>query len=328
MRPSSPHRGALLAFKTWKRSHMLSILVRCSGCVAVLGLLGGGCAVSASGSSDAPVGVSAARLSVDLAALLATTDVTALRFTATRVSCSGEATSSEVVTSDAAIEDLALPVMNPELSGKPLAPDSNHVFADKLVELEPGCYDISLNPLAAGGGPSSKCAQAKASHVQIFPEATTEIVLVSQCQNPAEGAGDFATALNEPPSLSDLANPRFVDRCQPARVCITASDPDQDPIEFVWSASANSNAHLATPVVNSTTTLSPGVIQQCVSVVAEAVGTYQLTVSAYDEALRAGVPTRIEDLLQAAGTPAPSHSSVTFSFVANDAAASTATTCD
>jgi len=302
--------------------------VHWSGWVAVLGLMGSGCAVSAAGSNDAPIGVSAARLSVDLQALLATTDVATLRFTATPVSCSGEAVTSAVVTNVAAIEDLALPVMNPELSGKPLAPDSNHVFADELLELKPGCYDISLAPLTQTGDPSSKCAEAKAPHVQIFPEATTEIVLLSQCQNPAQGAGDFATALNEPPSLSDLSNPRFVDRCQAAQICVTASDPDRDPVEFDWVAASTSDSHFSAPVVTSTTPLSPGVVRQCVSIEAEQAGEYQFTVTAYDQAMRAGVPTRIEDLLQAAGTPAPSHSSVTFSFVATGAPGTNANTCN
>jgi hypothetical protein len=279
-----------------------------------------GAAEGADGSSPAEtVGSSQALLRVDVAALLEQDDVSQLRFEAVRVSCAGEAFEPSTVTSDAPIADLLLPVENPTLANQPLAPDSEHAFADKLVALEPGCYDITLTPLGPSGEPSSRCSAAGASAVEILPELTTEIVLVSQCQSTAGGLGDTVLTFNHAPTLSNLTYPdtRFVPRCQPARVCVTAADLDRDPIELLWALGKGSEKRATQPTVLSTTPGVDGSVEQCASVIPLKAGAFELSVTAYDQATVAGAPTRIESLLQVSDSKLSSHASLSFSLLAS-----------
>lgn len=274
---------------------------------------------AASGEQGETTGVASALLRVDVRALLATDDVARLHFAAERVSCEGEAFEASTVVSEAPVAELSLSVPNPVLGGEPLAADSQHAFADELMALEPGCYDITLTPLGVSGEPSRGCAPASANAVRIYPELTTEVVLISQCQNPPIGLVDAVLAFNHPPRSSELVyvDGRFVPTCQPMRVCATASDPDGDPVELVWTASAESNTHFTAPVLLSSAPAAGDGIEQCVSIVPQEPGRFQFMVTAYDQAMFGGSLVRIESLLAEAGEPGTSHASTTFSFVAS-----------
>ncbi len=304
---------------------MTSVLAR--GSLGMLSLAFVAACGSTSPSADAlDLQLSRAALSVDLTSLLATTDITQLRFSATRVSCAGESFTAQTISRDASLADLALRVEDPELGNRPLAAESEHVFADDLVELDPGCYDITLAPLTSSGAPSQSCAQASQPNVRIFPEATTEIVLVSQCTGDGSSADDATLALNRPPVLSDLGAEDVVEQCQPLTVCVTASDPDGDPIELPWHANAPADTDSIPVTIISTDATAVGGVRQCASITPQSTGTFTYTISAYDTALHDGKAWTIEALLAAAGTPTPSHASVTSSFLSEQSADS-ATSC-
>lgn len=275
-------------------------------------------------------GAASALLRVDAQALLATDDVARLRFVAERVSCAGEAFEAQTVVSEGSVSELLLPVSVPELDGQPLAPDSEHAFADKLLVLAPGCYDITLTPLAANGEASNGCAAATANGVRIYPELTTEIVLVSQCLSQTGGLVDTVAAFNHPPGLRDLTyvDGRFVEPCQATRVCVTASDLDGDPLELLWAPSSESDPHFTPPVVISSQEWAEGGLEQCASIVPLQPGNFQFTVTAYDQASFDGSFMRIETLLAQAGLSGTSHASTTFSFLASSAPGGSGTGCE
>jgi hypothetical protein len=294
----------------------------CAWALLPLGLGCGAAESAASSSGTEAVGSSHALLRIDVESLLEQDDVSQLRFVAQRVSCAGEAFEPSTVTSDAPVADLLLPVENPTLADQPLAPDSEHAFADKLIALEPGCYDITLTPLGPSGEPSTQCGAASASAVRIVPELTTEIVLISQCSSSAGGLADTVLTFNHPPTLGQptYVDTRFVETCKPTRLCVTASDLDRDPIELLWAVSEDSAAGVTPPSVVSTTAHGDGSVEQCASVLPRSSGTFELSVTAYDRATLGGIPTRIETLLDSAGSPLTSHASLGFSLLASGTA--------
>jgi hypothetical protein len=298
-------------------SLQISRFSRCAWLLLPLSMACGSAEGSTSSLGVEPVSSSRALLRVDVEALLAQDDVSELRFVAQRVSCAGESIEASVVTSDAPLAELLLPVDNPALAGQPLAPDSEHAFADKLIALDPGCYDITLSPLGASGEPSTRCRAASADAVRILPELTTEIVLISQCDGAVGGLADTVLTFNHPPTLGDLTylDTRFVPRCQPARMCVIAADLDRDPLELIWELGKGAEQRVTAPTVVSTTTRADGSVEQCASVIPRKSGAFELSVTAYDQATLNGAPARIESLLEPSGSS--SHASISFSLLAS-----------
>jgi uncharacterized membrane protein YgcG len=148
-------------------------------------------------------------------------DVAAVRFTVTN----GEETFTKAV----GIESEVLPVS----AGSPLA---GHRFADWLVALEPGAWQVTAEPLRADGSPSTDCAPASGTGV-VMPGVTTEIVLVSQCSLEAPGALDTAVAFNSPPFVEalDLAPSKFICAGEAVRIAAMAHDLDDDTVTWSWS---------------------------------------------------------------------------------------------
>lgn len=277
-----------------------------------------GAAESATGTSELEaLGSGHALLRVDAEALLAGDDVIRLRFEAQRVSCAGEDFAPATIVDEAPLADLLLPVENPSLAGQPLAPDSEHAFADELIALQAGCYDITLTPLGKGGEPSRGCRAASAHAVRILPELTTEIVLLSQCGGAEGGLADNVLAFNHAPSLDNPSYTRFVATCEKARICVSARDADRDPLELVWSLREGSDPRVTEPLVESSTIDADGRLEQCVSVVPQASALFDFEVTAYDRAQVDGQDTRIESLLGAAASAATSHASIAFSLLAS-----------
>jgi hypothetical protein len=135
--------------------------------------------------------------------------------------------------------------------------------------------------------------------------------------------GDTVLTFNHAPTLSNLiyVDTRFVPRCQPARMCVTVADLDQDPLELIWALGAGAEKRVTQPSVVSTTSHADGSVEQCASVIPRKPGAFELSVTAYDLASLAGAPTRIESLLQASDSTLTSHASISFSLLASGAAA-------
>jgi hypothetical protein len=201
------------------------------------------------------------------------------------------------------IDDQTIPGTNPSLQNNPLAAGSSHRFADLFQVLAAGCYDITATPLDANGNPSTVCAPGSQKNVMVTPGETTDVFILNQCQGTDTGAVDVTAALNSPPQITALTfdGSKFV--CgSPGRVCVTAQDPNNDPMQFVLTAPAGCTV-VEGPV---------GPNGDCWNISCPTPGRANLTVQVFDEIFEGGMLVRVEDFLAAQGNPAPSHATLNF----------------
>jgi hypothetical protein len=154
-------------------------------------------------------------------------DVTAIQYTV--VDASG-------VCGDAPLAQATSPLEVEAIPGSVLPPGAGtHAGADGFFVLPAGNYRICATPMGTGG-PSSECAPTEGL-ATVIPDATNEIVLVSQCQGDSTGGVDTVVTLNDPPQLDGLviAPSKFIVACETATITATGSDPDGDAFSFAWS---------------------------------------------------------------------------------------------
>jgi len=218
---------------------------------------------------------SAVALSVDI---LGASDVSGLRIAIDRVACEQETFSPYSEGRDVALEDTLLPD-EPGYIGNPFAAESGHLFGDGFFWLAAGCYDVLVTPITAAGTESEDCTGAAVQAAQVLDGEVTEITLVLLCLGPGFGGLDVAGVLNHPPIIEVIsyAPSKFVTLCEPVTICARASDPDGDPLEFVWSDGSTSVANVG-----------PGELaESCIEVVSTVEGTEMISVTVYD--LNSGV---------------------------------------
>ncbi|WP_428266854.1 hypothetical protein [Haliangium sp.] len=271
-------------------------------------------------ANDAPppdVGTSSGlALSLDI---VGDTDVAGMRFELRPVSCDDGAPipDAALLVIEKDLEDILLPGGIPEFEGT-FDPNSDHVFADAFLVVEAGCYDVTTTPLNADGEPSVDCNPAVARAVQVVEDNTTEVLLINQCDAADPGAIDIGGALNHAPELVNVefAESKFGERCAVQSICATVIDVDNDPVEFVWTPLTE--LPFAGPRVVSETQNEDGSVTQCVEIIPQAAGRFEVRVEAYDLFTLAGEPIRVEDFLAGTGNPADSHAELTFPFYAAD----------
>ena len=180
-----------------------------------------GCSESAVAPSESPP---TGQMSLGLAAPPDNLfDVTAVRFEVTPLA--GGDVQSRVVP----LEAEGLPAaVDPSLAG--------HRFADWFVVLNPGQYNVRAVPLAAEGQPSRVCA-AVDEDTTVFPEVTTELLLVSNCRGGANGGLDTSVVFNARPYIEELnfRDSKFVCSDEPAVISVVAGDPDGDELTYEWA---------------------------------------------------------------------------------------------
>jgi hypothetical protein len=247
-------------------------------------------------------------------------DVGGMRFTINRVSCNGEQVPSFNISFDNDLEDLRLPGMIPGFENKPFDKKSGHLFADKFVALAEGCYDVTVQPLTKDGKVSSDCSPATQKKVKINDGKTTEILLVTQCKNEGRGGLDTVAALNHEPELKVNGftyNPsKFAFECEEVTICATVTDPDNDPLEFVWTQVSGAKLHGTIQVVS--TTKKGKDTTQCIKVSPRFTGNYKFKVEVYDQVRdKNGKLIRIEDYLKNSGNAKRSHDELEFPIYVN-----------
>ncbi|RYZ38096.1 MAG: hypothetical protein EOO71_25430 [Myxococcaceae bacterium] len=251
--------------------------------------------------------------------LAAQSDVARIRFTLERITCINEPFTPSTVSTDKPLEDILLPGGIPGFENTPLDDSSEHLFADMFLTAAPGCYRVTSQPLTTQGSFSLDCAAATAPRVQIHEGLTTEQILINQCNGADSGGVDVVSTLNSPPTLVKLefTKSKFIMQCQTQEVCATVSDPENDPVSFVWTTV--SGPPLLTDLwVTSSKTEADGSSTQCVALVPDSPGQYGLSMTAYDllHDPATGELVRIEDYLAQQGNPHPSHKSIIFPFYA------------
>lgn len=132
------------------------------------------------------------------------------------------------------LEDLVLPGMIPQFDNAPFDERSRHLFSDYFTTLDPGCYDVTAQPVDAAGADSEDCDSETKTGVEVVAGKTTEVLLVSQCEGAKTGGLDVVVALNHPPKLKDIDFEKFNFACKKVQACATAVDPDGDPLRFEW----------------------------------------------------------------------------------------------
>lgn len=179
-----------------------------------------------------------------------TSDVALIKYTVT--SCAG----AEVEFENTAIvpldKNMVLPGGIGQFEDAPLDNQSAHLFADHFQVLHAGCYDVVAVPLKADQQPSENCLQASASGLNVLEGATTETMLIVQCQTPDPGGLDVVTVVNHEPQITNIVfktpgeDGELVDGSKFAcgfenHVCVIAHDPDKDPMKFELFTSIGGN---------------------------------------------------------------------------------------
>lgn len=251
---------------------------------------------SHSGQLSGPLKATGLALTSDT---LAGTDIEQMNFEIQPVQCSdglpvGAATSRTID-----YEEMYLPGGIAAFEDEPYDADSQHMFADSYFLVDAGCYDVKTQPMRSATQVSNDCEPADKSGVRVRDGETTEILLVNQCKGAERGGLDVAGSINHPPEIDDLTfeDSKFISACVPrTRVCLTASDPDSDPLEFEFHARNNAaQVGSITPDGTPTFDASTGQWTACAFVDTTDKGSYSFEARVFD---LDGNGTRIETLLQ------------------------------
>jgi hypothetical protein len=200
------------------------------GCVGAHGKSGG----EGSQTGETGIAISAAANAGDQ------TDVALMRYSINRIACEdGEKVDALSRTITVRLENMMLPGGIPAFENSPLDKNSAHPFADHFEVLPAGCYNVNAAPLDKNGDSSADCAASWANGVEVLDGETTEVFLISQCKGPAVGAVDTVVALNQPPTLLNLTYTpsKFIHAGEKDIICVTAGDPNGDPVAFSWAQS-------------------------------------------------------------------------------------------
>ncbi|MFB6371761.1 MAG: hypothetical protein ABEN55_01280, partial [Bradymonadaceae bacterium] len=228
---------------------------------------------------------------------LADTDVTRLQFDVIGVDCQTGTPTGVDRTRTRDLEDMMLPGGIAKFENSPFADNSRHLFADAFFLVDAGCYNVTTTPLRANGRPSQDCQPAHKDRVAVEDSQTTEILLINQCEGAERGGLDAVSAVNHPPEIDDLEFQKFLASCPTApqddEVCVTASDPDKDPLEFEWVAT-DSGEFEGDVVETTRNKLADGRWESCADVATIRRGGYAFEVRVFD---LDGDGTRMEQVL-------------------------------
>jgi len=241
------------------------------------------------------------------------TDVALMRYSIDRIACAdGDKFDALNRTITVRLEKMMLPGGIPAFDNSALDQSSAHPFADHFEVVPAGCYNINATPLTEEGDKSADCASARAQGIQVIDGDTTEVFLISQCKGTAVGAVDTTVALNQPPTIEQITyNPsKFITLGDRDVVCVTASDPNGDPVEVGWDQVGDQICD--TPLVISSQKDGDSTTE-CVQLNPMEAGGYWFEVKIYDLLHdEYGSLILFEQWLRAHGYPNDSHDSLRF----------------
>ena len=240
--------------------------------------------------------------------ILDDTDVAGFNFTAVPVDCDTGLPLAGVdpFTAFEDLEDLFLPGTGGMFENAPFDGSSQHIFSDHFFALPAGCYDVTVQPVTASGEDSKDCASATATGVEVNDGETTEIMLISQCAPTGTTGGlDVIAVINHPPQITGLTYDPSKFICEDTTtICVTATDPDNDPVTIVPTG--------GTGWTLVSTTEDPDTGVTCFEFQFPGPGDYEVTFTAYDMGYDAdGVLVTMTEILANQGTPLTSEDALT-----------------
>jgi len=237
------------------------------------------------------------------------TDIAKMKYSISRVACEdGEKIEALNRTITVNLESMMLPGGIPAFENSPLDRNSKHPFSDHFEAMPAGCYNIDAIPLTKGEEQSADCAPAWAKGISVVDGEPAEVFLISQCKGAAVGALDSLVALNRPPTLEQVKYQpgKFINVGDTDVICVTASDPNGDPVEFAWTnvgPVCDQPAVVANDTGGNSTT-------QCVALHATMAGSFMFEVKIYDLLHAEGNLIRFEQWFSDHGYPNESHDSL------------------
>lgn len=168
-----------------------------------------------------------------------------------------------------------------EVRTEDLSVDEGERFANYFASLDAGCYNVKIEPLDEDGNLSADCEVAEALGIEVFDGATTDLILVSQCNLDSTGGMDVLGVLNFAPQISMVAvDPATDIGCEAVEVCATAVDSDGDPIEFAWNQLEGPDPAIGPEIIS--TVIDNGTSTQCIEMTPGETGEFLFQVVAYD----------------------------------------------
>ena len=155
----------------------------------------------------------------------AATDIASARFTVT--DADGEAISKTV------------PIEREPLPAAADRARAGANFADWLVVLQPGTYEVAVVLLGADGKPSSVCRPAETSAL-VMADATTEVILTSSCDAAGSGALDATVVFDRPPVIDALLadDSKFVCAGEAFAATVFGHDPEGAAVAWQWEVAS------------------------------------------------------------------------------------------
>jgi hypothetical protein len=230
------------------------------------------------------------------------TDVVGFHYEVSNTSCAGEPIVPNSWAFNVNLLDNVFPGMVTHVETV-LDPDSRHLGADLFVSLEPGCYVVTATPAsavdvtdAAAWTPSADCSSTTSDPIEVVDGATTEApVLVSQCVGDPIGALDQTVVLNHPPVITIAIDEKYNYECETVEACVTAYDPDDDPLEILFEKTAGPAQFSLDQGTAEVVGFEDGhrVWQQCAQIATRWTASYDYTVTVWD----LGPQGRFEDVV-------------------------------
>lgn len=109
-----------------------------------------------------------------------------------------------------------------------------HLFSDLFAVIDaPAQCVVRAIPMQDPETRSEECEPVM-DKFTVYPEQTTEIVLMAECRGEPTGAGDIVAGLNNPPVIVDLdlSPSKFICTGEKLEIKVAAEDPDGDDISY------------------------------------------------------------------------------------------------
>lgn len=177
------------------------------------------------------------------------------------------------------------------------------------LPLEAGCYDIDWRPMKTKNRPSKSCYLQGLKGWKVESGVLKEFTLTAQCS----GSLDQVVALNHPPVIEkvEYSPSKFVFECEDVEICVTAFDPNGDPLHFAFEQTGGQRLWLG-PKLSSVETLDQNRVRACMRTSSVWNDNYEFKVSVFDMGYRAGDALKMEEI-----TGARSRAEMTFPLYTN-----------